>query len=311
VRRRWRIPEPTIPPDADTVPEATSGAILRDGDSILFIDRKSRQYLRTLRAGKRVNVRGAAFQADDLIGLSEGVILRSSMGEYLQIFRPTYAQLIPNLPRQAQLIYPKDVGTILMWGDIHPGARVIETGVGPGATTMALLRAIGPTGQLFSYELREEFATMARDNVARFHGPSPQWTLKIGDAYEGFEETEIDRMVVDLSEPWRVIPHAARALRAGGVFVGFTPTVLQLKQLVDELRAGPFAAVEILESLQRGWHVKDRSVRPEHRMVAHSGFLVFARRLAVTVTSSIEEVESPSEADDEAADSDDTSTPNE
>ncbi|MEO6029755.1 MAG: tRNA (adenine-N1)-methyltransferase [Candidatus Binatia bacterium] len=311
MRRRWRIPEPTTTPDVDAVPDVTSGALLRDGDSILFIDRKSRQYLRTLRSGKRVNVRGAAFQADELIGLSEGVVLRSSMGEYLQIFRPTYAQLIPNLPRQAQLIYPKDVGTILMWGDIHPGARVIETGVGPGATTMALLRAIGPTGQLFSYELREEFATMARDNVVRFHGPSPQWTLKIGDAYEGFEETEIDRMVVDLSEPWRVIPHAARALRAGGVFVGFTPTVLQLKQLVDELRAGPFAAVEILESLQRGWHVKDRSVRPEHRMVAHSGFLVFARRLAVTATTSIEEVESPSEPDDEATDSDDAPPPNE
>lgn len=213
--------------------------------------------------------------------MSEGTIVRSSTGEYLQIFRPTYAQLIPNLPRQAQLIYPKDVGTILMWGDIHPGARVIEVGVGPGATAMALLRAIGPTGELVTYELREEFATMARGNVARFHGETPNWTIKIRDAYEGFDETGVDRMVVDLSEPWRVVPHAARALRAGGVFVGFTPTVLQLKQLVDELRAGPFAAVEILESLQRGWHVKDRSVRPEHRMVAHSGFLIFARRLAV------------------------------
>jgi tRNA (adenine57-N1/adenine58-N1)-methyltransferase len=264
----------------EVVDTVASGARLRDGDSILFIDRKSRQYLRTLRSGKRVNVRGAAFPADELIGLPEGSVLRGSTGEYLQIFRPTYAQLAPNLPRQAQLIYPKDVGTILLWGDIHPGARVIEVGVGPGATSMALLRAIGPSGQLVSYELREEFATMARENVARFHGAAPQWTIKIRDAYEGFDEVEIDRMVVDLSEPWRVIPHAARALRPGGVFVGFTPTVLQLKQLVDELRAGPFAAVEIIESLQRYWHVKDRSVRPEHRMVAHSGFLIIARRLA-------------------------------
>jgi tRNA (adenine57-N1/adenine58-N1)-methyltransferase len=228
-----------------------------------------------------MNVRGAAFAADDLIGMSEGTILRSSAGEYLQIFRPTYAQLIPNLPRQAQVIYPKDIGTILMWGDIHPGAHVIEVGVGPGATSMAILRMIGPTGTLTTYELREEFATMARGNVARFHGETPNWTIKIRDAYEGFDEIGVDRMMVDLSEPWRVVPHAARALRPGGVFIGFTPTVLQLKQLVDELRAGPFAAVEILESLQRGWHVKDRSVRPEHRMVAHSGFLIFARRLAV------------------------------
>lgn len=290
MRRRWRIPESTAPREdtasAGETPEPASAALLRDGDSILFIDRKARQYLRTLRAGKRVNVRGAAFAAEDLIGLPEGTVLRSSTGEYLQIFRPTYAQLIPNLPRQAQLIYPKDVGTILMWGDIHPGARVIETGVGPGATSIALLRAIGPTGTLTTYELREEFAKMARDNVARFHGPAPQWTVKLRDAYEGFDETDVDRMVVDLSEPWRVVPHAARALRPGGVFVGFTPTVLQLKQLVDELRAGPFAAVEILESLQRGWHVKDRSVRPEHRMVAHSGFLVFARRLAPVPTAS-------------------------
>jgi tRNA (adenine57-N1/adenine58-N1)-methyltransferase len=262
--------------------EAATRARLRDGDSVIFIDRKARQYLRTLRTGKRVTVRGAAFAAEELIGLPEGTVVRSSTGDYLQIFRPTYAQLIPNLPRRAQLIYPKDVGTILMWGDIHPGARVIEVGVGPGATAMALLRAIGPTGALTTYELREEFAAMARDNVARFYGPAPQWTLKIRDAYEGFDETGIDRMVVDLSEPWRVVPHAARALRPGGVFVGFVPTVLQLKQLVDELRAGPFAAIEILESLQREWHVKDRSVRPEHRMVAHSGFLVFARRLAVS-----------------------------
>jgi tRNA (adenine57-N1/adenine58-N1)-methyltransferase len=247
---------------------------------VLFIDRKGRQYLRTLRAGKRLTVRGGAFEAQDLIGIQEGSVVRSPTGEYLQVFRPTYAQLAPNLPRQAQLIYPKDVGTILLWGDIHPGAHDIEVGVGPGATSIALLRAIGPTGRLVSYELREEFATMARTNVARFHGEAPQWTIKIRDAYDGFDETDVDRLVVDLSEPWRVVPHAARALRPGGVFVGFTPTVLQLKQLVDELRAGPFAAVEILESWQRGWHVKDRSVRPEHRMVAHSGFLIVARRLA-------------------------------
>ena len=274
------MPRPEAPANDDA-----NGALLRDGDSILFIDRKARQYLRTIRSGKRVNVRGAAFPAEDLIGLSEGTVLRSSTGEYLQIFRPTYAQLIPNLPRQAQVIYPKDIGTILVWGDIHPGARVIEVGVGPGATSIALLRAIGPTGELTTYELREEFATMARDNVARFHGPAPQWTIKLRDAYEGFDETGVDRMVVDLSEPWRVVPHAARALRAGGVFVGFTPTVLQLKQLVDELRAGSFAAVEVLESLQRGWHVKDRSVRPEHRMVAHSGFLIIARRLAAAAAA--------------------------
>jgi len=227
-----------------------------------------------------LNVRGGTIPAEALIGHEEGIVVRSSMGDYLQVFRPTYAQIAPNLPREAQLIYPKDIGTILLWGDIHPGAHVIEVGVGPGATSLALLRAIGPGGSLVSYEIRDTFADIARANVARFHGPAPQWTIKSRDAYEGLDERGVDRIVIDVPEPWRVVPHAAAALRAGGVLVGFIPTVLQMKQLVDELRGRGFAAVEIVESLQRFWHVKDRSVRPEHRMVAHSGFLVIARRLA-------------------------------
>ena len=253
---------------------------MRDGDTVLFIDRKARQYLRTLRAGRPVDVCGGRFAAEDLIGLPEGSVLRSSLGEHLQIFRPTYAQLIPNLPREAQVIYPKDVGTILVWGDIHPGARVVEIGVGPGATTIALLRAIGPTGELVTYEIRDAFAKMARENVARFHGAAPQWRLVAADAYVGIDERDVDRFVVDVPEPWRIVPHAALALRPGGVFVGFIPTVLQMQQLVAALRDGGFAAIEAMESLQRFWHVTDRSVRPEHRMVAHSGFLVVARRLA-------------------------------
>jgi tRNA (adenine57-N1/adenine58-N1)-methyltransferase len=266
-RKRWPIPE-------------TPRALLRDGDSILFIDRKARQYLRTLRAGRSLTVRGAKFAAEELIGLAEGTVVRSSMGDYLQVFRPTYAQLIPNLPREAQVIYPKDVGTILVWGDIHPGARVVEIGVGPGATTIALLRAVGPTGEVITYEIRDTFAAMARDNVTRFYGAAPQWRIVAGDAYAGIDERDIDRFVVDVPEPWRVVPHAAVALRPGGVFVGFIPTVLQMQQLVAALRDGGFAAIEAMESLQRFWHVTDRSVRPEHRMVAHSGFLVVARRLA-------------------------------
>lgn len=235
-----------------------------------------------------MTIRGGILPADELIGRPEGSVVRSSLGEYLQVFRPTYAQLAPNLPRQAQLIYPKDIGTILLWGDIHPGARVIEIGVGPGATSIALLRAVGSHGSLVSYEIRDAFANMARDNVARFYGSAPQWTLKVADAYEGLAERGVDRLVVDLAEPWRVVRHAAEALRAGGVFVGFVPTVLQMKELVDELRAGGFAAVEIVESLQRYWHVKERSVRPQHRMVAHSGFLIIARRLAgVALASSM------------------------
>jgi tRNA (adenine57-N1/adenine58-N1)-methyltransferase len=158
---------------------------------------------------------------------------------------------------------------------------VVEVGTGPGALTLALLRAVGPTGRLASYEAREDFAAMARDNVARFHGPAPNWTLHVGDALAGLVERDADRLIVDLAEPWQLLDAAARALRPGAVATAFVPTALQVKQTVDALRAhGSFGAVETLETLVRFWHVRDRSVRPAHRMVAHTGFLIFARRLA-------------------------------
>jgi tRNA (adenine57-N1/adenine58-N1)-methyltransferase catalytic subunit len=260
-------------------------SVLRDRDAVVLVDRKQRTYLRTLRAGRVINVRGNAMPCDELIGRPEGTVATTARGERLLVLRPTYAQLIPSLPRQAQPIYPKDVGPLLLWGDVAAGMSVIEVGVGPGALTLALLRAVGPTGQLASYEVREDFAARARDNVARFHGEAPNWSLRVADAFEGFVERDVDRMVIDLAEPWRLLDRAAEALRPGGVLTGFVPTALQVKQLVDGLRAhGGFAAVETLETLMRFWHVRDRSLRPEHRMVAHTGFLIFARRLAPGAT---------------------------
>jgi tRNA (adenine57-N1/adenine58-N1)-methyltransferase len=256
-------------------------SVLRAQDAVVLIDRKERLYLRVLRAGGRMKVRGAPIPCDSVIGLPEGSVVESPAGEQLLVLRPTYAQLIPNLPRRAQPIYPKDVGPILLWGDIGPGMQVVEVGTGPGALTLALLRAVGPTGRLVSYEAREEFAALAQENVARFHGPAPNWTLRVGDAFAGLVERDVDRLVVDLAEPWLLLDVVAAALRAGGVLTAFLPTALQLKQLADGMRAhGGFGAVETLETLTRFWHVRDRSVRPTHRMVAHTGFLVFARRLA-------------------------------
>ncbi len=255
-------------------------SLLREQEAVILIDGKEREYLRVLRRGGRISVRGAPMACDALIGLPEGSTIETAHGERLVVVRPTYAQLIPNLPRRAQPIYPKDVGPILLWGDIGPGAQVIEVGIGPGALTLALLRAIGPSGRLVSYEVREDFAALARDNVARHYGDAPHWTLKVADALAGFTERDVDRMVVDLAEPWTLLDPAAAALRPGGVLTAFIPTVLQVKQLVDALRAhGGFGVVETLETLVRFWHVRDRSVRPVHRMVAHTGFLVFARRL--------------------------------
>jgi len=286
-----------------TDPQSDAGrGILRDREAVIVVDRKQRTYLRTLRAGRVITVRGNAVPCDELIGRPEGTVLTTARDERLLVLRPTYAQLIPSLPRQAQPIYPKDVGPILLWGDIGPGMSVVEVGVGPGAVTLALLRAVGPTGTLTSYELREDFAARARDNVERFHGPAPNWRIQVADAFEGFAERGVDRIVVDLAEPWRLLDRIAEALRPGGVVTGFVPTALQVKEFVDGLRAhGGFAAVEMLETLTRFWHVRDRSLRPEHRMVAHTGFLVFARRLAPGASFALTPIHRSDTTDDEDA----------
>ncbi len=202
------------------------------------------------------------------------------MNERFIVLRPTLAQLIPNLPRRAQVVYPKDTGLILLWGDIFPGATVIEAGVGPGALTIALLRAVGTEGQVISYEIREDFAEMARENVTSFYGPASNWTLKVGDISQELAETDVDRIILDLPEPWQITGKAWEALRPGGVLLTYLPTVLQVKNWVDSVKEHRgFASIETMESLLRFWHVKELSARPQHRMVAHTGFLSLARRL--------------------------------
>jgi tRNA (adenine57-N1/adenine58-N1)-methyltransferase catalytic subunit len=254
--------------------------LLKENDAVLFIDRKGRRYLKILRRGKKLEIRGD-LAPETLYGLAEGSRVKFSTGENYLVLRPTYADLIPHLPRAAQVIYPKDTGPLLVWGDVYPGATVIEGGVGAGALTIALLRAVGPTGRLISYELREDFAAAARRNVATFFGDAPNWTIKLRDLYEGFDETDVDRLFIDLPEPGRALDVVARALRPGGVFVGYVPTVMQLKDTVETLQRRPdFAEIESFETLMRNWHVKGMSVRPVHRMIAHSAFIIIARRLA-------------------------------
>jgi len=245
------------------------------------VDRKEREYLRRLERGKKISIRGGRIAIEEVIGLEEGSVVRSSLNEPFLVLRPTLAQLIPNLPRRAQVIYPKDIGPVLVWADISAGATVVEGGVGAGALTLALLRAVGPQGRVVSYEIREDFAQMARENIAHYYGPAAQWTLKVKDITLDLEETDVDRMILDLPEPWQLTEKAWAALRPGGILLSYLPTIVQVKSLVDSLREhGGFACIETMESLMRFWHIKGLSVRPEHRMVAHTGFITVARRIA-------------------------------
>jgi tRNA (adenine57-N1/adenine58-N1)-methyltransferase len=250
-------------------------------EPVILLDRKDREYLARLDQRRAIGIRGGKIAVNDIIGHDEGSVVRSTMNEPFLVFRPSLPQLIPNLPRNAQVIYPKDLGPILIWADLFPGARVVEAGVGAGALSMTLLRAIGNDGRLFSYEIREDFAELAQQNVARYFGPAPNWSVKPGDVTTEINETDIDRMILDLPEPWRVIERAWKVLRPGGILLCYLPTVLQVKSLVDALRDDKrFACIETMETLMRFWHLKGMSVRPQHRMVAHTGFLTSARRLA-------------------------------
>jgi tRNA (adenine57-N1/adenine58-N1)-methyltransferase len=208
------------------------------------------------------------------------------------------------MPRGAQVIYPKDLGTIVMAADIFPGAVVLEAGTGSGALTMTLLRAVGREGRVISEEIREDFARRAAANIRRFMGETPNLEIRSRDIYEGIDVQDLDRIVLDLSEPWRIVDSVAKALRPGGYFASYLPTVLQVKQLVDTLsRQGGFTLIDTVEILERHWHVEDLSIRPEHRMVAHTGFLTVARkgaRFFPRLRRTYAGAESSPELDDEA-----------
>lgn len=235
-----------------------------------------------LRGGGTSDLRGGKVAHDDLLGQEEGGRIRSTRGEGFLVVRPTLADFILEMPRGAQVIYPKDLGAILIGADLFPGARVLEAGTGSGALTMALVRAVGPGGRVISYELRPDFASIAQRNISRFLGAIDSLVLRRHDIYEGVlaEDTPLDRMILDIPEPWRAIPHASRALTSGGILLAYVPTVPQVAETAETLRgAGTFALLDIVEVLMRPWNVEGRSVRPAHRMVAHTGFLISARRI--------------------------------
>jgi tRNA (adenine57-N1/adenine58-N1)-methyltransferase len=250
------------------------------GDRVLLVDAKRRRHLVTLTEGGEFHTHAGVLAHDLLIGQVEGATVRTTLGSRLVAVRPTLSEYVLEMPRGAQVIYPKDLGPILMLADLFPGARVLESGVGSGALTLAILRAIGATGQLTGYELRDDFARRARANVDGFLGPDVPLEIEVRDVYEGIELDDLDRVLLDLPEPWRVVKHAETALHEGGILLAYLPTIGQVMRLREELAGSSFGMVETLEVLQRTWHVDGQSVRPDHRMVAHTGFLTHARLLS-------------------------------
>ena len=254
---------------------------LQAGEPVLLIDHRGRRYLIRLTAGGQFHYHNGVVAHDDVIGLQPGTTFYSSLNGRLRAWRPTLADYILKMPRRAQVIYPKDIGPILMRADVFPGARVLEAGAGSGALTLALLRAVGPAGCVVSYEARADHAEKARQNVAAWMGEDATGhELRDGDITEGVPEEEwFDRVVLDLPEPWATLPAVTPALAPGGLLLSYVPTVPQIERTVIALSDHGYARIETLEVLERGWNIDGQSVRPNHRMVAHTGFLTTAFKL--------------------------------
>ena len=234
-----------------------------------------------LTASGRFHSHLGEFAHSELIGSEVGTRLTTVQGHKLLALKPTMADFITLMPRIATVVYPKDLGAVLVYGDIFPGARVLEAGSGSGAVTIALMRAVGERGHVTSYDIRPDMIQRALSNVRKVLPHMSNITFKTGDVSEGFEERDLDRIVLDLPEPWHVVPHASERLAPGGIFLSFLPTIMQVHELNQALKSqGTFAMIETMEVLVRPWSVGGRSVRPDHRMVGHTGFITTARRCA-------------------------------
>ena len=260
--------------------------LLHVGNQVQLTDPKGRMHTITLAAGHEFHTHRGAIRHDDLIGCPEGIVVQASGGTSYLALRPLLADYVLSMPRGAQVVYPKDSAQIVAFGDIFPGARVVEAGAGSGALSCSLLRAVGEAGLVASYERRPEFAAVARANVERFFGGShPAWRLDVADLATGLTDRDIDRVVLDMLAPWEVLDAVSDAMVPGGVLVAYVATTTQLARVVEAVREhGTFAEPAAWESLTRPWHVEGLAVRPNHRMVGHTGFLVTARRLADGVT---------------------------
>ncbi len=255
------------------------GIPLVAGEDVVLYDTKGRRYLVKLREDGRYHSHAGIIEHADIIGMVEGSVLKTSKGMEVAVFRPTLLDRVMEMPRGAQIIYPKDLGSIVMHADIAPGMKVLEAGVGSGALSMVLLRA---GASVYGYELREDFAQRAEENIKRAFGESVDWQVTLHDVYEGIDLSGLDRILLDLPEPWHVVEHAEGALLPGGILLSYLPSMDQVIHLRQSLEKSRFGFASTYEVLQRGWHIEDRSVRPDHRMVAHTGFITVARLLTVS-----------------------------
>ncbi len=277
-------PEPVQPTQQPPDP-AYSGVRrgpLAAGEWVRLTDAKGRRHNIRLEPGGRFFTNRGSVEHDALIGGPEGVSVSSSSGADYLVLRPLLGEYVVSMPRGAAVVYPKDAAQIVAMVDVFPGARVVEAGAGSGSLTLHLLRAVGPTGLVSSYERREDFAAVAVRNVEQFHGgPHPAWKLTVGDLAERLDDADVDRVVLDMLAPWECLDVVGEALTPGGIVCAYVATTTQLARVVETLRAhGGFTEPYAWETLQRSWHVEGLAVRPDHRMVGHTAFLVTARRMA-------------------------------
>lgn len=253
----------------------------KDGDRVQLTDEKGKMYSFFLVSGNQWHSHKGWINHDDIIGKDEGIVLLSSNGTKYQVLRPLLNDYVLSMGRGATIVYPKDSAVIVGFADIFPGARVLEAGAGSGALAIALLRAVKGDGKLRSFEERPDFLDIARRNVKEYFGYLPDnWELKSGRIQDGEFENDFDRMVLDMLAPWDVIETAERALRPGGVLCCYVATTTQLSRTAEAIReSGAFTEPESLEILLRNWHHEGLAVRPQHSMNAHTGFLLFARRM--------------------------------
>ncbi|MFM8562375.1 MAG: tRNA (adenine-N1)-methyltransferase [Acidimicrobiia bacterium] len=248
------------------------------GDKVLLIDGKQRRYLITLAEGAEFHSHAGFVAHAEIAGRDEGTRVQSTKGARYIALRPTLEDFVVEMPRGAQVIYPKDLAPICMLADIGPGVRVLESGVGSGALSMTMLRY---GAHITGYEIRDDFANRAVTNVRSFLGEAAleRYDVHVRDCYAGIDTPDIDRVVLDLPEPWQVVPHAQRVMRPGGILVAYTPSITQAAQTREAMANPSWTGTRTIEVLHRGWYIEGQAVRPDHRMVAHTGFLTVGRLL--------------------------------